>query len=139
MFHIMQNPDSSIARYKARLVAKGSHQQSGIDFHETFCPMINPITIRTMLSIALNHKWGIRQFDVNNVFLNGHLTEEVYMAKSQGMRRADYPYHVCLLHKAIYGLKQASRAWYHKLCMFLLYLGFVTSPCILVPFCLLLR
>ena len=51
-----------------------------IDFHETFSPMINPIIVLTVLSITLNRKGGIRQLDVNNVFLNGHLTEEIYMA-----------------------------------------------------------
>ena len=80
-----QNPDSSIAWYNAHLVAEGFHQQLGIDFHETFSLVINLITIRTMLSIALNRKWGIRQLDVNNAFLNGHLMEEVYMAQPQGM------------------------------------------------------
>ena len=80
VFLIKQNPNGSIARYKARLVAKGFHQQPSIDFHETFCPMVNPITIRTVLNIALNRQWGICQLDVNNVFLNGHLMEEVYMA-----------------------------------------------------------
>ena len=78
----MLSSDNSIAQYKACLVAKGFHLQLDIDFHETFSPVINFITVRIVLSIALNCKWGIRQLDVNNVFLNGHLTEEVYMAQS---------------------------------------------------------
>ena len=73
MFYIKQNLENSIARYKAHLVAKGSHQQPGIDFHETFNPVANPIIIRIVLSIALNRQWGICQLDVNNVFLNGIL------------------------------------------------------------------
>ena len=84
VFLIKQNPDDSIARYKAHLVAKCFHQQSGIDFHETFSLVINLITIRTVLSIAFNRKWGIRQLYVNNAFLNGHLTEKVYMVQPQG-------------------------------------------------------
>ena len=92
------------------LLVKGFHQQSGIDFHETFSPVINLITIRTMLSIALNHKWGLRQLDVNNAFLNGHLIEEVYMTQPPGMPNADYSHHVYRLHKVIYGLKQVPRA-----------------------------
>ena len=82
VFRIKQNPDVSIALYKPCLVAKDFHQQSGIDFHKTFSPVINPITVRTMLSLALNQKWGIFQLDVNNAFLNGHLTEEVYKVQS---------------------------------------------------------
>ena len=81
VFRIKQNSDGSIAQYKTHLVAKGFHQQSDIDFHETFSPVINPITARNVLSNALNLKWGIRQLDVNNVFLNGHFKDEVYMAQ----------------------------------------------------------
>ena len=127
VFLIKKNPNGSIAQYKARLVAKGFHQQLDIDFHKTFSPVINPIIVHIVLSIALNRKWGLRQLYVNNVFLKRHLTKEVYMAQSQGMRNADYPHHVCRLHKAIYGLKQPLRAWYQELRTFLLFLGFVTS------------
>ena len=81
VLRVKQNPDGSIARYKAHIVVKGFQQRPSIDFHETFNPLINLITIRIMLSIALNHKWGLRLLDVNNVFLNGHFTEEVYMAQ----------------------------------------------------------
>ena len=125
MFHIKQNPDDSIARYKTRIFANGFHQQTVIDFHETFNPVINPITVRTLLSIALNNKWGIFQLDVN--FLNGHLTEKVYMAQPQGMKKVDYLHHVFCLHKAIYGLKQTLQDWYQVLRTFLLGLAFVTS------------
>ena len=115
VFRIKQNPEGSIARYKARFAAKGFHQQLGIDFHETFSHVINPITVHTVLSIALNHKWGLHRLDVNNAFLNGHLTEEVYMAQLQGMLNADYLHHVYWLHKAIYGLKEAQGYWYQEL------------------------
>ena len=81
VFRIKQNSNSSIARYKTRLVAKGFHQRRGINFHETFSPMINPIIVRIMHSLALNRKWEIQQLDVNNFFLNGHLTKEVYMVE----------------------------------------------------------
>ena len=77
MFHIKQNPNGFIAHYKACFVVKGFHQQPDIDFQETFNPLINPITVYIVLSIALDRKWGIHQLDVNNAFLNGHLTEEV--------------------------------------------------------------
>ena len=127
VFRIKRHPDGSIERYKARLVAKGFHQGPGVEFHETFSPVINPVTVRTVLTIALHKKWDVRQLDVNNAFLNGRLTEEVYMAQPQGMRDPDFPNHVCCLQKAIYGLKQAPRAWYNELRAFLLSLGFHTS------------
>ena len=80
-----------------------------------------------MLSISLHRQWGLHQLDVNNGFLNGYLTKKVYMAQPQGIRNVEYPHHVCRLHKAIYGFKQAPRAWYQELHTFLLSLGFVTS------------
>ena len=107
VFRIKRNPDDSIARYNDQLVTKGFHQQPGNDFHKTFSPVINPITVCTVLCLGLNCKWEIHELDVNNLFLNGHLTEEVYMAQPQGIRKANYLHHVFRLTKAIYGLKQA--------------------------------
>lgn len=66
-----------------RLVAKGFHQKYGQDYSDTFTPVVKPITVRTVLTLALSYKWPTRQLDVNNVFLNGLLQEDVYMQKLQ--------------------------------------------------------
>jgi len=71
--------DGSIERYKAHLVAKGFHQQLGIDFSETYSSIIKPITIRTMLSLAISTGWPVYQVDVSNAFLHGNLQETVYL------------------------------------------------------------
>jgi len=60
-------------------VAKGFHQQHGIDYHETFSPVIKPATIRTILSLAASRNWPLRQLDINNAFLHGTLDGDVYM------------------------------------------------------------
>ena len=110
MYKIKTSFDGSVERYKARLVTKGFTQEHGIDYEETFAPVAHITSVRFLLAIAIVHQWDIFQMDVKNVFLNGDLSEEVYMSPPP-----DYDHHlnkVCRLKKAFYGLKQAPRAWY---------------------------
>jgi histone deacetylase 1/2 len=128
VFRIKENSDGTINRYKARLVAKGFHQKAGSDFTETFSPVIKPVTIRTVLTIAVSNKWPVQQIDVNNAFLNGVLEEEVYMQQPPGFENSDKEL-VCKLNKALYGLKQAPRAWFDRLKSALVSYGFTASKC----------
>lgn len=110
VFRVKYNLDGSISKYKARLVAKEFHQTYGVDFFKAFGPVVKPCTIRIVLSLVVMHHWLIRQLDVNNAFLNGLLTEDVFMHQPESFINSQFPTHVCKLNKVLYGLKQALRA-----------------------------
>jgi len=127
VFKVKQKQDGSVDRYKARLVAKGFDQTCGVDYYETFSPVVKPVSIRIILALAVHFDWHIRQLDVSNAFLHGVLDEEVYMDQPPGFIDSEHPDYVCRLHKSIYGLKQAPRAWFTRLSTALLELGFIGS------------
>ena len=70
---IKKGSDGSIARYKARLVAKGFLQQYGLEYDETFSPVVKPTTVRIVLALAVQNHWSLKQLDVSNTFLHGVL------------------------------------------------------------------
>ena len=124
IFTIKHKADGSIERYKARLVAQDFTQTYGIDYDETFAPVVKLNSIRVLLSIAVNLDWPLLQFDIKNAFLNGDLDEEIYMRIPPGFEGKIGSGNVCKLKKSLYGLKQSPRAWFKKLSMTLNQLGY---------------
>eukprot|EP00253_Pinus_taeda_P024645 PITA_24645 len=110
--------DGQITRQKARLVAKGFQKVHGIDYDETFAPVAKMDSIRLTLAIASTQGWEVHQMDVKNAFLHRDLLEEIYMEQPHGFIQDSSL--VYILKKSLYGLKQASRAWYAKMDSFLL-------------------
>ena len=112
IYKIKTRSNGSIERYKARFVAKGFTQEYGIDYKETFAPVARISFVRALLVVATTSKWDLFQMDVKNAFFNGKLSEEVYMQPSLGLSVDSNK--VCHLRRALFGLKQAPRAWFAK-------------------------
>nr|AID60162.1 copia-like LTR-retrotransposon [Brassica napus] len=120
-------PNGHVEKLKVRLVGKGNHQEEGLDYLETFSPVVRTATIRIVLSVAISKGWNLKQLDVTNAFLHGDLKEPVYMSQPQGFVDKERPDYVCKLTKALYGLKQAPRAWFDTFSGFLIQQGFVCN------------
>jgi hypothetical protein len=127
VFRIKENSDGSLNKLKARLIAHGFTQQYGIDYMETFSPIVKPATVCLVLSLVDSKGWDIRQIDISNAFLHGVLDENAYMQQPPGFQDPSWPHHVCKLSKAIYGLKQSPQAWYSRLSDQPCQLGFQAS------------
>jgi len=121
------NPDGTLERYKARWVVRGFNQRPGVDFGETFSPVVKPATIRAVLTLVATYKWPAHQLDVSNAFLHGNLRERVYSQQPTGFVDPQRPDAVCLLSRSLYGLRQAPRAWFERFVGHVTSLGFVQS------------
>ncbi|GJR62946.1 retrovirus-related pol polyprotein from transposon TNT 1-94 [Tanacetum coccineum] len=109
-----------VIQNKSRLVAKGYGQEEGIDFEDSFAPVVRLEAVRIFMAYAAHKNFPIYLMDVKTTFLNGLLKEEVFVRQLDGFVDPDFPNHVYHLNKALYGLKQAPKAWYDKLSSFLI-------------------
>ncbi|XRB23034.1 retrovirus-related Pol polyprotein [Pseudoscourfieldia marina] len=116
------NSDGSIARYKARLVAQGFSQIHGVDYSETYAPVVDYRTLRTLLAIYSARGFYFGQIDVETAYLYALVQELIYMRPPKGTNYG--PNKICRLLKSLYGLKQAGRNWYLDLKDYLVELGF---------------
>jgi Reverse transcriptase (RNA-dependent DNA polymerase) len=105
IFKVKKRVDGTIHRYKVRLVAKDYTQEQGLDYFDTYSPVVKLTTIRVVLTIALSNGWSLCQLDINNTFLHGDLEETIYIQQAPGFEDPTHPHHVCHLIKSLYGLK----------------------------------
>jgi hypothetical protein len=151
VFKTKLKSDGSIERYKARLVAVGTGMRPGVEYGDTFAPVMKGKTLRVIMHIAAVKDWHLHHLDVQTAFLNGEIEEEVYMRVPPGLDTIErggekssndsnerkknesntYTHEhnhnspqVCRLHKALYGTKQASAVWHTHIKTTLLQLGF---------------
>ena len=135
IFRKKYNEDGQIDRYKARLVARGFSQEYGVDYLETFAPVVRLNTLRAVIAVAVQKNFEIHQMDVKTAFLNGELEETVYMKQPPGITEKGKEDWVCKLNKSLYGLKQSPRQWNCKFDASLKEMGFkqsIKDPCLYV-------
>lgn len=107
--------DGNVERAKARLVAKGYTQQHGVDFDETFSPVLRYSSLRALLALTAYYDLELEQMDVKTAYLNGTIDYDIYMKQPQGHEVKGKENLVCKLEKSLYGLKQAGRTWYERI------------------------
>ena len=120
---------------KVRLVALGCRQMYGIDYNETFAPVVTMTTIRTILAVTAHLDLELEKMDVVTAFLNGDLEEDIFMAVPEELKICTTKNKVCKLQKSLCGLKQSPRQWYFKMHEFLTQIGFNSSlndPCLYI-------
>lgn len=128
VYKVKTCPDGLIERYKACLVARGSLQQYGVEYDETFSPIAKITTGQVLIMLATNKFWKLWQMDVKNAFLPGEIDRDIYMEQLEGFENKVHPTYVFKLKKALYSLKQTSRAWYGKIVEFLVQSGYSVAP-----------
>ncbi len=156
LWKVKIHPDGSIDKYKTRLVARGFRQIKGINYEETFAPVVRFETIRYLLAYAVQHELPVHHMDVETAFLNGELEEEIYLEIPEGLKiekgelklknEEDYRNEekkekkeknekVLKLQKSIYGLKQSPRCWNKRITSFLnnnKYIQSQADPCLFI-------
>lgn len=131
VFKTKYDADGNIVRHKARLVAKGCSQKFGVDYNETYSPVVRYTSLRFLIALAAKRNMKIDQMDAVTAYLQGDLEEEIYMDQPEGYN--DGSGRFCRLNKAIYGLRQSGREWNKKLDSALMSFGLTKSrsdPCV---------
>jgi hypothetical protein len=127
LFKLKRDEAGAIVKHKACLVARGFVQWEGIDFDDTFAPVARMESARLLFALAAQEGWRVHHMDVKSAFLNGDL-KEVYVHQPSGFAIPDKEGKVLRLRKALYGLRQAPRAWNAKLDSTLMGMGFGQKP-----------
>ena len=119
VFALKEKEDGSV-RFKGRLVINGNMQVEGVEYGETYAPVIKLQSLRILLSIANQEKMEVHQMDVKTAFLHGILEEEIYMRQPEGQMTSGKENLICKLNRSLYGLRQSPRCWNILLDQFLI-------------------
>ena len=111
VFHYKRDSAGNVTCHKVRVVAKGYAQKPGVDYTDTYAPVVRMESTRAILHIGASLDWEIHQMDVKTAFLHSELEEEVYMEQPEGMKEPGKENWVCYMRKTLYGLMQVAQAW----------------------------
>ena len=135
-----RNENNEIIRYKARLVAQGFSQRPGIDYKETYSPIMDAITFHFLISLEISKGLNMRLIDVITTYLYGYMDNDIYMKILEGFKlpeansKKPHSMYSIKLQRSLYGLKQSGRMWYNRLSEYLLKEGYVNNPICLCIF-----
>lgn len=126
VYKFKRDSEGNLSRYKALLVAKGYSQRYGIDYEETFSPVVRNSSLRILIALAFELNLKMHHLDIDTAFLYGNLEEKVFMTQHEGFVTKGEESKVCLLNtnKSLYGLKQVARAWNKRLHQVLINKGY---------------
>ena len=134
-----RNENNKVVRYKARLVAEGFTQRPGVDFNETYSPVMSGIMFRYLISFAVQKRLSMQLMDVVTTYLYGSLDSDIYMKVPDGISMPNQGVNCnmyCVkLKRSLNGLKQSGRMWYNRLSEYLMQKGYSNSddcPCVFI-------
>ena len=133
IFKKKKNENGKVKKYKARLVARDFNQEYGIDYLETFAPVLKIKSLRLILALSSTTTRKVVQLDVKTAFLNAQVNEDIYVSAPQGM--SINKNEILKLNKALYGIKQAPHEWNNNINAYFIKLGFIPckkDPCIYI-------
>lgn len=133
IFKVKYKPSGEVERFKARLVAKGFSQVAGVDFTDTYAPVIKYDAVRAVFVISNEQGMVKAQFDICTTYLNTDLLDIIFMDQPEGFQDIQWPLYVCLLLKSLYGLKQSARRWnktFDKFAQQFNLLPSIADPCV---------
>ena len=129
-------PDGLIWKLKARFCVRGDKQIEGVDYFDTYAPVVSWLTVRLMFTLSLVLNLATKQVDYANAFVQADLKEDVYVECPKDFKQAnDDRDFVLKLNKSLYGLKQAPLVWFERLRDGLLVRGFrqsIIEPCLFI-------
>jgi hypothetical protein len=125
VFKVKLDGNNNIERYKCQIVARGFSQVAGLDFDETFAPVVRIESVCCLLAYVAFSGLHLLYIDCKTAFLNGESDVELYIEQPEGFVDQRYPYKVLRLNMSLYGLKQAPRIWYLLLCSIIISFGFI--------------